>query len=227
MDNSKIEELTFKTLVETSLIKKPFWNMIIEDSIIITNYKNNNKNNNNNDNKNRVKGNTWLGFDLIASFHHYNYGRIDPEFKDLLKANHTSIEWKPYMPGISLDCCDDTWFISEGLKLPNSLKSKSTFDLHIDPILKSAQQLGAVYIPSKINNFVPYQICNYDINNKIMYLTIEQNAQLINENLSKSEDYKNLKQLYLKRRIIKNMIHLLISIIIIFNIIFNFYYSLF
>tara|TARA_B100000902_G_scaffold389974_2_gene438107 strand:+ start:1162 stop:1833 length:672 start_codon:yes stop_codon:yes gene_type:complete len=221
IDNSKVEEPTFKTLVEKALIKKPFWNMIIENSYIIAKSKNNNPDYNGTEEK------CWSGFDLISSCHHFNYGRIDPEFKNLLQNNHTSIEWKPYMPGISLDCCDDTWFISKILIKPNSLKSKSTFDLHIDPILKDAQQLGAVYIPSKINQFVPYPLCDYDINNKLIYMTIEQNAQLINENLSKSEKFQNLKQLYKKRQQTKNILNILLWIMLLFNSIFIVYYSMF
>ena len=113
------ENMDFKKLVEEYLIEKPFWNMILEDSYVLGRSKNNKPDDNG------IEKSCWEGFDLIASCHHFNYGRTDPEFNNLLDENHTTIQWKPYIDGISLDYCDDTWFISEKLKQPMSLNSKS------------------------------------------------------------------------------------------------------
>ena len=146
--------MDFKKLVEEYLIEKPFWNMILEESYLIGKSKNNKPDGNG------TEESCWEGYDLVASCHHFNYGRIDPEFNNLLSENHITIQWKPYLPGISLDYCDDSWFISEKLKQPMSLNSKSTINLQVNPVIEATQKLGAVYIPSKINNFVDNNLAN-------------------------------------------------------------------
>tara|TARA_Y100000389_G_C17378898_1_gene473235 strand:+ start:194 stop:835 length:642 start_codon:yes stop_codon:yes gene_type:complete len=212
--------MDFKKLVEEYLIEKPFWNMILEESYLIGKSKNNKPD------ANGTEESYWEGFDLVASCHHFNYGRIGPEFNNLLSENHITIQWKPYLPGISLDYCDDTWFISEKLKHPISLNSKSTTNLQVNPVIEAAQKLGAVYIPSKINNFVPYLLCDYEMNHKYMYMAIVQNAQLIQENLSKSEEYQNLRKIYKNRLETKTIINVLLWIMLLFNVTFIVYYSM-
>ena len=214
------ENMDFKKLVEEYLIEKPFWNMILEDSYILGRSKNNKPDHNG------TEESCWEGFDLIASCHHFNYGRTDPEFNNLLNENHTTIQWKPYIDGISLDYCDDTWFISEKLKQPMSLHTKNTNNLQPNNVIEAAQKLGAVYIPSKIKNFVPYPLCDYEINNKYMYMAIDQNAQLIQNNLSKSEEYQNLRKIYKNRLETKTMINILLWIMLLFNATFIVYYSM-
>ena len=220
MSSEDSENMNFKELVEEYLIEKPFWNMILEDSYLLGKSKNNKPDHNG------TEDSCWEGFDLIASCHHFNYGRIDPEFNNLLNENHTTIQWKPYIDGISLDYCDDTWFISEKLKQPMSLNSKSTSNLQVSPVIEAAQKLGVVYIPSKINNFVPYPLCDYEINNKYMYMAIDQNAQLIQNNLSKNEEYQNLGKIYKNRLQTKTIINILLWIMLLFNATFIVYYSM-
>jgi hypothetical protein len=220
MGGSYSEDMNFKKLVEEYLIKKPFWNMILEESYLIGKSKNNKPDDTG------IEESCWQGYDLVASCYHYNYGRIDPEFKDLLQEKHTTIQWKPYISGISNDFCDDSWFISEKLKKPISLNSKNTINLQVSPVIEAAQKLGAVYIPSSINNFVPYPLCDYEINHKYMYMAIVQNAQLIQENLSRSDEYQNLRKIYKNRLETKTMMNTLLWIMLLFNVTFIVYYSM-
>ena len=200
------KDMDFKKIVEEYLIKKPFWNMILEESYILGKSKNNKPDDNG------VEESCWQGYDLVASCFHFNYGRFDLEFKNLLQEKHTTIRWKPYIPGISLDYCDDSWFISEKLKQPISLNSKSTTNLQVSPVIEAAQKLGAVYIPSKINNFIPYPLCDSEMNHKYLYMVILQNSQLIQENLSRSDDYQNLRKIYKNRLETKTIINVLLWI---------------
>ena len=135
------------------------------------------------------------------------------------------IEWKANIINICKDYCDDTWFLNEQLKQPHCLKSKSAFDFEINPIIEAAQKLGAVYIPSEFNQFVPYQLCDYKINNKQMYLLIDQNSKLINENISKNKEYQNLNYEYQTKLQTKYLINVLLSLMLLFNITFIVYYS--
>ena len=220
MGSSYSDEMNFKKLVEDYLIKKPFWNMIVEESCLMGKSKNNKPDDTG------TEESCWTGFDLVVSSCHDNYGRIDSDFTDLLQNQYGTIQWKPYISGICDKFCDDSWFVSEKLKKPMSLNSKSTTDLQVSPIVEEAQKLGAVYIPSAFNQFVPYQICDYEMNNIIMYQMIDQNAKLIHENLNKNEEYQKLRQQYRDRLETKTMMNILLWIMLSFNLTFAVYYSM-
>ena len=215
-----LKKKTLKALVDANLDKYPFWNMIIEESYLVARSKNNEPSSLGTENK------SWIGFDLISGYNHKNYAENDFNFSNLLKKVNATIEWKPYISGIIQDYCDDTWFINETIKKPNTLVSKSTTDFQESPVIKAAQKLGAVYIPSDLNQYVPYQICDYNINNSYMYILIDQNATLINENLTKNQQYDNLKSCYKKKLQAKCFINLLLYLMLFLNIIFIIYYIL-
>ena len=57
-------------------------------------------------------------------------------------------------------------------------------------------------------------------------MAIDQNAQLIQNNLSKSEEYQNLRKIYKNRLETKTMINILLWIMLLFNATFIVYYSM-